>query len=132
MEAFSRIRNTWNRTSRVTKVCVIGGAAAATAPFLIIPALSVVGFTSAGVAGGSIAAAFQTATTASGSFFALCQSAGAVGAVATSTSLGVGAAAGVAAGGIAAAVIRETVDVGVQTDDDENFPDNVEVLADVH
>ncbi|UJR11925.1 hypothetical protein I4U23_016103 [Adineta vaga] len=105
--------------------------AAFVAPLAIIPALSAVGFTSAGVAAGSIAASLQTATTASGSIFALCQSAGAVGAVAASTSVGVGLGAGAAAGGVTAAVYRKKnpkkkTDLGTQTGavDEEFIEDN--------
>jgi hypothetical protein len=93
----------WKESSTVTKACIIGAATAVVAPLAIIPVLGAVGFTSAGVAAGSIAASMQTATTVSGSVFALCQSAGAVGAVATSTSVGVGLAAGATAGGVTAA-----------------------------
>ncbi|CAF4139816.1 unnamed protein product [Rotaria sp. Silwood2] len=97
----------WKESSTVTKVCIIGSATALVAPLAIIPILGVVGFTSAGVAAGSLAASMQTATTVSGSVFALCQSAGAVGAVATSTSVGVGLVAGTTAGGVTAAVCRK-------------------------
>ncbi|CAF2080330.1 unnamed protein product, partial [Rotaria magnacalcarata] len=86
--------------------CIIGAGAAIAAPLAIIPVLGVVGFTSAGVAAGSIAASMQTATTVSGSLVALCQSAGAVGAVAASTSAGVGIVAGATAGGVTAAVSK--------------------------
>ena len=98
----------WNESPTVAKACIIGSAASLAAPLLIIPALGVVGFTSAGVAAGSLAASMQTATTVSGSVFALCQSAGAVGAVATSTSVGVGMAAGATAASVTAAVCRKT------------------------
>jgi hypothetical protein len=98
---------TWRETSTVKKVCIIGSAstAAVLAPLAIIPALGAVGFTSAGVAAGSIAASLQTATTISGSLFALCQSAGAVGAVAASTSIGVGLTAGAATAGVVTAAV---------------------------
>ncbi|CAF4954768.1 unnamed protein product [Rotaria socialis] len=99
-------RTRWKESSTISKVCIIGGGAAIAAPLAIIPALGVVGFTSAGVAAGSIAASMQTATTVSGSLFALCQSAGAVGAVAASTSAGVGLVAGATAGGVTAAVCK--------------------------
>jgi hypothetical protein len=99
--------NKLHESSTLTKACVIGSVSAVVAPLAIIPALGVAGFTSAGVTAGSIAASMQTAATASGTFFALCQSAGAVGAVATSTSMGVGLAAGVGAGGITTAVCME-------------------------
>ncbi|CAF1197900.1 unnamed protein product [Rotaria sordida] len=97
----------WKESSTLTKVCIIGTTAAVTAPLTIIPALGVAGFTSAGVAAGSAAASLQTATTVSGSFFALCQSAGAVGAVATSTSVGVGLSAGATVGAVTAAVCKK-------------------------
>ncbi|CAF1023592.1 unnamed protein product [Didymodactylos carnosus] len=97
----------WKKSSPVTKACIIGSGTALLAPLAIIPAIGIVGFTSAGVAAGSLAASMQTATTVSGSVFALCQSAGAVGAVATSTSVGVGLAAGATAGGVTAAVCEK-------------------------
>ncbi|CAF4553347.1 unnamed protein product, partial [Rotaria magnacalcarata] len=100
-------RTRWTETSTTSKACIIGAGAAIAAPLAIIPVLGVVGFTSAGVAAGSIAASMQTATTVSGSLFALCQSAGAVGAVAASTSAGVGLVAGATAGGITAAVCKK-------------------------
>jgi hypothetical protein len=97
----------WRESSTLTKVCIIGPVTGVAASLAIVPILGLVGFTSAGVAAGSIAASMQTATTVSGSLFALCQSAGAVGAVATSTSVGVGLAAGATASGITAAVCRK-------------------------
>ncbi|CAF2105817.1 unnamed protein product [Rotaria magnacalcarata] len=105
--AGSTARNRWREISTLKKACIIGSAAAVAAPLAIVPVLGVVGFTSAGVAAGSIAASMQTATTAAGSIFALCQSAGAVGAVAASTSVGVGLVAGATAGGVTAAVCSE-------------------------
>jgi hypothetical protein len=103
----SAVDNKWKESSTVTKVIIVGSGAAVVAPLAIIPVLGVAGFTSAGVAAGSIAASMQTATTLSGSLFALCQSAGAVGAVAASTSVGVGLAAGATAGGVTAAICRK-------------------------
>jgi hypothetical protein len=100
-------KNKWNESSTVTKACIIGGATAVVAPLAILPVLGVVGFTSAGVAAGSLAASMQTATTVSGSVFALCQSAAATGAVAASTSMGVGLTVGATAGGVTAAVCKE-------------------------
>ena len=100
--------NTWKETSSVKKACLIGAGTAVLAPLAIIPVLGVVGFTSAGVAAGSMMASMQTATTVSGSIFALCQSAGAVGAVAATTSVGVGLAAGTTAGVVTAAVCKAT------------------------
>lgn len=100
----------WKESSTATKACVIGSVttvvAVAAAPLIILPVLGAVGFTSAGVAAGSIAASVQTATTVSGSIFALCQSAAATGVVAASTSMGVGIAAGATAGGVTAAVCK--------------------------
>lgn len=67
-----------------------GGAGIATviaAPVV----LSTIGFGSAGVAAGSIAAAVQTPATVAGGWFAACQSAGVLGMAAT-TKLGIGAA----------------------------------------
>ncbi|CAF1618632.1 unnamed protein product, partial [Didymodactylos carnosus] len=87
----------WKETSTVTKACVIGGATGAVASFGIVPVLGAVGFTSGGVTAGSLAASMQTATTISDSGFALCQSAAATVAVAASTSMGVGVAAGATA-----------------------------------
>ncbi len=127
-------RNKWKESSTGTKAIIIGSATAVAAPLAILPVLSVVGFTSAGVAAGSLAASVQTATTVSGSFFALCQSAAATGVVATTTSVGVGLGAGTVAGGVTAAVCRKKsrdqnkdeetqVDIeeeeGVQEDDNE-------------
>ena len=97
-------RSRWQQSSRLTKACVIGSVTAVAAPFAIIPVLGMAGFTSAGVAAGSLAASMQTATTVSGSIFALCQSAGATGVVATSTSVCVGVLTGTVTGGVAAAV----------------------------
>jgi hypothetical protein len=105
------ISTKWKKSSTVTKAIIIGSATAVAAtvaaPLVIIPALGGVGFTSAGVAAGSLAASMQTATTVSGGFFALCQSAAATGAVAASTSMGVGLAAGAAASGVTATVCRK-------------------------
>ena len=112
--------NKWKESSKVTKACIIGTTTALVAPLAILPALGAVGFTSAGVAAGSIAASMQTATTVSGSVFALCQSAAATGIVATSTSVGVGLAAGATAGGVTAAVCRE------KPRDPDNPPDGTE------
>jgi hypothetical protein len=123
--------NTWKETSTVKKACLIGAGAALLAPLAIIPVLGVVGFTSAGVAAGSLAASMQTATTVSGSVFALCQSAGAVGAVAASTSVGVGLAAGTTAGVVTAAVCKATDrgpsnDQGDEAEDDDQGPGDKE------
>ena len=108
----------WQETSTVTKACIVGGTAVVLAPLAVIPVLGAAGFTSAGVAAGSLAASMQTATTASGSIFALCQAAGATGVVATSTSVGVGAAAGVTAGGLTAVVCKKKA-CGKQSSEEE-------------
>jgi hypothetical protein len=97
----------WKESSTVTKACIIGSATAVVAPLAILPVLGLAGFTSAGVAAGSAAAYMQTATTVSGSVFALCQSAAATGVVATSTSVAVGLTAGATAGGVTAAVCKK-------------------------
>ena len=99
-------RDKWNNSSTSTKALVVGIPIGVVAPLAIIPTLGAVGFTSAGVAAGSIAASMQTSTTAAGSLFALCQSAGATGAVAASTSAAVGAGSGLTAGGIMALIFR--------------------------
>ena len=77
------------------KDAAIGAAAVRGAVAAVPAALGAIGFTSAGVAVGSIAAWFQPAAVASGSVFAWCQSVGAAG-FAWSTyfgAAGVGAAA---------------------------------------
>lgn len=76
-----------------------GGVAVLTAPYW----LPAIGFGAAGVAVGSIAAGVQTAATASGSVFAVCQSVGAAGTASAwfgtfATGLGVGGAGAGAAG----------------------------------
>lgn len=96
----------WNGSSTLTRAFIIGVPTAVAAPLLIVPALSVAGFTSAGVAAGSLAASMQGAATVSGSVFALCQSAGATGAVAASTAMGTGVTAGLTTGGITAVVFK--------------------------
>ena len=100
--------NMWKETSTVKKACLIGATTTALAPLAIVPVLGAAGFTSAGVAAGSLAASMQTATIASGSFFALCQSAGALGAAAASTFWAVGLAAGTTAGAVTVAVYKVT------------------------
>ena len=105
-KAGSIVKDKWNDSSTTTKAAIVGTGAALTAPLIIIPVLGAVGFTSAGVAAGSIAASMQTSATAAGSLFALCQSAGATGAVAASTSAAVGAGSGLTAGGIMALIFR--------------------------
>nr|XP_022306207.1 interferon alpha-inducible protein 27-like protein 2B isoform X2 [Crassostrea virginica] len=66
-----------------------GAAAVVAAPAVLAGA----GFTSAGVAAGSVAAMIQTPATAAGTWFALSQSAGVLGMAAT-TKAAVGAVAG--------------------------------------
>ena len=77
-----------------------GVASIVAAPFI----LTGVGFGTAGVAAGSIAAAIQGPATIAGGLFALCQSAGVVGMAAT-TQAGIGAAGAAVAGAIAAIVL---------------------------
>eukprot|EP00128_Syssomonas_multiformis_P003848 Colp12_sorted_trinity150504_noHs@2606 len=91
----------------VTVVAGVGAAVAA--PYLALPALGAIGFTSAGVAGGSIAAGLQTSVTAAGSIFALCQSAGAAGAVAASTNVIISTTAGITAAAVAGTNVAGTV-----------------------
>lgn len=100
----------WRESSTLTRALIVGTGVGLAAPLAILPVLGAVGFTSAGVAAGSMAASMQTATTVSGSIFALCQSAAATGVVATSTSVGVGLAAGATAGGVTAAVLGRSPD----------------------
>ncbi|CUG93988.1 GPI-anchored surface protein, putative [Bodo saltans] len=64
-------------TSELAPLVVGGVLGAVTLPALAVPLLGVLGFSSAGVAAYSIAAALQTSQVAAGSWFALCQSAGA-------------------------------------------------------
>lgn len=104
------VDNKWKESSTTAKTFIIGGATATAAPFIIVPVLGVVGFTPAGVAAGSVAASVQTAATTSGSVFALCQSAGATGAVAGPTLLGVVLGSGATAGGLIAALYRKRSD----------------------
>ena len=75
----SAVEDKWKESSTATKAAIIGSATAAATPLVILPVLGVVGFTSGGVAAGSIAAAIQTAATVAGSPFALLQSAAATG-----------------------------------------------------
>ena len=84
----------------VAGVVVVGVASTVSAPFI----LAGVGFGTAGVAAGSIAAAIQGPATIAGGLFALCQSAGVVGMAAT-TQAGIGAAGAAVAGAIAAIVL---------------------------
>uniref|UniRef100_A0A8W8KM08 Uncharacterized protein n=3 Tax=Magallana gigas TaxID=29159 RepID=A0A8W8KM08_MAGGI len=83
------------------KIAAVGTASAVGALIGGPVVLGVVGFTKAGVAAGSIAAALQTPATAAGSVFALCQSAGVVG-LAASTKAGICATAGAVGAGISA------------------------------
>jgi len=93
-KAGSIVKDKWNDSSTTTKAAIVGTGAALTAPLIIIPVLGAVGFTSAGVAAGSLAASMQTSTTAAGSLFALAQSAGATGTLALSAPISVGLGAG--------------------------------------
>jgi len=79
---------------------VVGVTGTVAAPFI----LAGIGFGAAGVAAGSIAAAIQGPATLAGGWFALCQSAGAIG-MAVTTQAGIGAASGTVAGAIAAIVV---------------------------
>lgn len=82
---------------------VIGAAVGAGCVFAAPVVLGAVGFTSAGVAAGSLAAGVQTATTVAGGAFATAQSIGAAG-VAGSTVVGAMSA------GAAANVIRRELE----------------------
>jgi hypothetical protein len=68
----------------------------------------------------------KTATTLSGSIFALCQSAGAVGAVATSTSIGVGVVAGATGVSITAAVCGNHGTTSSDEEQEQNVADEKE------
>lgn len=81
------------------KIAAVGTASAVGAYVGGPVVLGAVGFTKAGVAAGSIAAALQTPATAAGSVFALCQSAGVLG-LAASTKAGICATAGAVGAGI--------------------------------
>uniref|UniRef100_K1PG38 Uncharacterized protein n=2 Tax=Magallana TaxID=2171616 RepID=K1PG38_MAGGI len=73
---------------------VIAGVLTTVGAYIGTPTvLSALGFTKAGVAVGSMAAAVQTPATAAGGFFALCQSAGVLG-LAASTKAAISAVAG--------------------------------------
>jgi len=76
---------------------VVGGGAIIAAPI----ALTAIGFGSAGVVGGSIAAAWQASigNVAAGSIFAACQSAGAVG-ISAATSAAIGSAGAAVGSGL--------------------------------
>ncbi|CAF3954511.1 unnamed protein product [Adineta steineri] len=132
LTAANSAKTKWNESSTTTKACIIGSTAAVTAPLAILPVLGLAGFTSAGVAAGSIAASMQTAATASGGIFALCQSAGAVGAVATSTSVGVGLAASATAGGVTA--VLQAIGVEEQSKTRQIWPlfSNAETLLNAY
>ena len=73
------------------------------APVIATAALGAAGFTASGVAAGSAAAAVQSSVyggyVASGSLFALCQSAGATGVISTATSGLIGGTTGLAGAG---------------------------------
>ncbi len=91
----------WQSAAIYTGIGVVGAAAAS---FVAIPILSAVGFTSAGVAAGSAAAAIQSGigNVAAGSFFAAAQSAAATGAVGAAVKV----TGGVVAGTVGALVRR--------------------------
>lgn len=77
--------------------------------------LGAIGFGSAGVAAGSYAASIQTANTAAGSLFAICQSIGATGTLAGSTY-----AAGAGAGGLVGGWLGRKKSKRNDDDDDED------------
>ncbi|XP_052714803.1 interferon alpha-inducible protein 27-like protein 2B isoform X1 [Crassostrea angulata] len=79
---------------RMVLPVVIAGVLTTVGAYIGTPTvLSALGFTKAGVAVGSMAAAVQTPATAAGGFFALCQSAGVLG-LAASTKAAISAVAG--------------------------------------
>ena len=82
------------------------GAAAGGAAVVAVPVgLHALGFTSAGVAVGSVAASWQGPAVAKGSWFALAQSIGAVGGLSAQAAAGLGA--GVAAANVAGGRFRD-------------------------
>ncbi|XP_074631080.1 tauropine dehydrogenase-like isoform X1 [Acropora palmata] len=93
------------RRLAITGLVGLGTAAVGVvaAPVIATAALGAAGFTASGVAAGSAAAAVQSSVyggyVASGSLFALCQSAGATGAITATTSGLIGGTTGLAAAG---------------------------------
>lgn len=93
-------------TSKLAPLVVGGVLWAVTLPTLAVPLLGVLGFSSAGVAAYSMAAALQTSQVAAGSWFALCQSAGALGVASGPIVVAASSAGAVIGGGLGAAVER--------------------------
>ena len=89
----------------ITGLVGVGAAAVGViaAPAIATAALGAAGFTASGVAAGSAAAAVQSSIfggyLASGSLFALCQSAGATGAISAATTGAIGGTTGLAGAG---------------------------------
>jgi hypothetical protein len=100
--------NSGNNNGLVNGGILLGGAAlgATQATAVGTAGLAAAGFTSTGVAAGSVAAAIQGPATAAGSWFALCQSAGATGAIAGPVGIAAGVAAAAIGLGVAAAVVH--------------------------
>ncbi|XP_076074165.1 uncharacterized protein LOC143045496 isoform X2 [Mytilus galloprovincialis] len=92
-------QGSWLKPLAIGTACLVGGAVLA--PIAVPAALGAIGFTSGGVAGGSIAAAMMSSVgnVAAGSAIATMQSIGAagLGAAGTAVSAGVSGVAGVAA-----------------------------------
>ncbi|XP_068727613.1 uncharacterized protein [Montipora capricornis] len=93
------------KTLTITGLAGVGAAAVGViaAPAIATAALGAAGFTASGVAAGSAAAAVQSSFfggyVASGSLFALCQSAGATGVISTATTGLIGGTTGLAGAG---------------------------------
>ncbi|XP_052071993.1 interferon alpha-inducible protein 27-like protein 2 [Mytilus californianus] len=83
-------KGSWFKPLAVGVVCLVGGAVLA--PIAVPAALGAIGFTSGGVAGGSIAAAMMSSAgnVAAGSAIATMQSIGAAGLGAAGTAVGAG------------------------------------------
>ncbi|XP_062606063.1 interferon alpha-inducible protein 27-like protein 2A isoform X3 [Saccostrea cucullata] len=86
---------------KIVTIAAVSGVTAGAALLGAPVVLGAIGFTKAGVAAGSIAAAAQGPATAAGSLFALCQSAGVLG-TAVGTKAIIGGAAGTVGGAVAA------------------------------
>ncbi|CUG93984.1 membrane-associated protein, putative, partial [Bodo saltans] len=82
---------------------VLGGVALSVSA---VPLLGVLGFSSVGVGVGSIAATLQTSQVVAGSWFALCQSAGALGVASGPIVVAASSTGAVIGGGLGAAVAR--------------------------